>query len=427
MVPLWPPAAPDGFATGLTVQVPAWYRLPMRTTSSDQRTTLSITCTTHVVQDGLSSAILILLPILAQAFGFTYAQVGILKGLKSISQAALEISSGWLCERIGEIRLIIFGLALSGAGYFLLSTAPSAPLVATCLLVIGAGTALHHAPSSALIAKSRPVTTRGRALGYYNASGDIGKLGFTGIFSLATGVGFAWHQISLFFGAGAVLAAISVLVATRSLRLRRHRAAQATPQGTNPPEITGWGILDWRSFGALLAVTSLDTLVQSSVLVFVAFLMLSKGLALPVATTATVLLLAGGILGKTGCGFLADRMGVRASFVLIQALTVFGLVAVVTAPVGLAFVLLVPLGAVLQGTSSITYSFAAGLIDPRRMARGYALIYSAGTFAAAVGPLAIGMIADRFGIEIAIYAIAFVATLAVPPIFALQMAVRQPD
>jgi len=168
-------------------------------------------------------------------------------------------------------------------------------------------------------------------------------------------------------------------------------------------------------------------MVQSSVFVFIAFLMLSKGLALSVATTATVLLLAGGVFGKAGCGFLADKMGMRASFVLIQTLTVVGLITVVIAPVGLAFVLLVPLGAVVQGTSSITYSFAAGLIDPRRMARGYALLYSVGTFASAAGPLAIGVIADSFGIETAMYTIALIAILAVPPIFALrEMPAGQP-
>jgi MFS-type transporter involved in bile tolerance (Atg22 family) len=82
--------------------------------------------------------------------------------------------------------------------------------------------------------------------------------------------------------------------------------------------------------------------------------------------------------------------------------------------------LLIPLGAVVQGTSSITYGFAANLIDDRKMARGYALLYSSGTFAAAVGPLTMGMIADKFGLEIAIYFIAFIAMLSIPPIFILR-------
>ncbi len=398
----------------------------MGSINSKSKTAISITCTTHIVQDGVSSTILVLLPILAQTFGFSYAQVGLLKGAKSLSQAALEFCSGWMSEQIGECRLIIVGLALSGAGYFLLSNAPSALLVTVCLLVIGAGTALHHAPSSALIANSYLSTKRNGALGIYDASGDVGKLAFTGCFSLAIGVGLAWQQISLMYGLVAIFAAFVIAVAKRSTFRRRHSSIHEEPNGTDQPEVKGWGILNWRSFGALLVVTSIDTMVQSSVLVFVAFLMLSKGLSLTLATGATVLLLAGGIFGKAGCGYLADRIGVRSAFAVIQTLTALGLIAVVVAPNWLAMALLLPLGAVVQGTSSITYGFAANLIDHRRMARGYALLYSSGTFASAIGPLAVGIVADRFGLETAIYVVALIALLAIPPIFALRAVSTQP-
>lgn len=331
-----------------------------------------------------------------------------------------------MSELIGECRLIIVGLALSGVGYFLLSNAPSALLVALCLLVIGAGTALHHAPSSALIANSYPWTKRSSALGIYNASGDVGKLAFTGCFGLAIGVGLAWQQISLIFGLVLILTAFGIAIASRSTFRLQHLSIHEAPNGIDQPKVKGWGILSWRSFGALLVVTSIDTMVQTSVLVFIAFLMLSKGLSLTLATGATVLLLAGGIFGKAGCGYLADRIGVRSAFAVIQTLAAVGLIAVVVAPSWLAMALLVPLGAVVQGTSSITYGFAANLIDHRRMARGYALLYSSGTFASAIGPLAVGIIADRLGLETAIYIVAFISLLAVPPIFVLRAVSAQP-
>lgn len=134
--------------------------------------------------------------------------------------------------------------------------------------------------------------------------------------------------------------------------------------------MAGWGILNWRNYSALLVVTSIDTAVQTGVLVFTAFLMLSKGLSLPAATGATVTLLTGGVFGKAACGFLADRIGVRPAFTLIKALTALGLICVVVAPNWLALALLLPLGAVVQGSTSVTYGFAAGLIHPHGMARG---------------------------------------------------------
>jgi len=372
----------------------------------------------------LTTTISVLLPVLAQAFGFSYAEVGLFKGLKSTSQAVLEMCSGWLSEKLGECRLIAIGLASAGAGYGLLSMAPGALLLAASLLIIGAGTALHHAPSSALIVASYPNVGRSSALGIYNASGDAGKLVFSGGVSLAIGAGFAWHQISLLYGLIALLTAIVIAIVARSCLQNPGADTQPESDGPDGLAIAGWGILNWRSFGALLVVTSIDTMVQTGVLVFAAFLMLSKGLSLPVATAATVALLAGGMFGKAACGFLADHIGARPAFTLIQVLTALGLFLVVIAPDWLALAMLLPLGAVLQGSSSVTYGYAADLIHPRRMARGYALLYSSGTFAAAAGPLAIGLVADAFGIEAAMVALAVLTTLAVPPIFILPASNR---
>lgn len=383
-----------------------------------RKAAFAASATSHIVQDGLSSAINVLLPILAQTFGLSYAQVGLLRGVKSLVQALVEVSSGWLAERAGEAQLLAIGLTLSGLGYLAMSVAPGVVAIAFCLAIIGAGTGLHHAPSSALIALTYGDKGRSGALGLYNASGDVGKLAFTGGVSLAAGAGLAWQGISLIYGLGALVAVAATLAVTRGLRAA---LAARSAEAAAGDDGEGWGILNWRAFGALLAVTDVDTIVQNAVLLFTAFLMLAKGLPLHLATAATVILLAGGVFGKAGCGFLAQRLGVRRAFVLIQILTAIGLIAIVAAPNWLALALLAPLGAVVQGSSSVTYGFAADLIHPKRMARGYALLYSSGAFAAAGGPFIFGLLADGFGIEMAFYAMAGAALLAAPPIFLLPV------
>lgn len=388
----------------------------MQKAADHRKAAFGASCTSHIVQDGLSSAINVLLPILAQTFGLSYAQVGLLRGVKSLVQAMVEVSSGWLAERTGEAQLLVIGLVMSGLGYTGFAAAPDILVIAICLAIVGAGTGLHHAPSSALIALAYRDQGRSGALGLYNASGDVGKLAFTAGVSLATGAGLAWQGVSLIYGLGAVGAGIATLIVTR--RLRAFQNGGDSAEATDG-EVKGWGILNWRAFATLLSITGLDTIVQNAVLLFVAFLMLAKGLPLYLATAATVIVLAGGVFGKAGCGFLAERLGVRRAFVLIQILTAAGLIAVVASPIWLAFVLLAPLGAVTQGSSSITYGFAASLIHPARMARGYALLYASGAFAAAGGPFLFGLIADGLGIETAFYFMAGAALLAAPPIFLL--------
>ncbi len=397
----------------------------MQENTSNEKRALVIGSAAHVVQDGLTATIYVLLPILAQAFGLNYTQVGLFKGLKSLAQAVLEMFSGVVTERRGECRVLALGLLLSGIGYAGLTLAPDALFVLMFLFVVGAGTALQHAPASALIISAYPSNRRRGPLGLYNSSGDVGKLVFTGCFSLLIGAGCAWQKITLLYGLAALSTAVIVTCLAKAFEELRRDATGTDDTSTHHDATLGWGILNWRSYCTLLAVVFLDTMVQAGVLVFVAFLMLSKGLPLWLATSATVIVLTGGIFGKAGCGFLADRVGVRFAFALIQVLTAIALFCVVSAPDWLALLLLFPLGVVVQGSTSITYGFAADLIHPRRMARGYALLYSSASFSSVAGPLAFGLIADRFGIEVSIAVMAIVALLAAPPIALLPERLEQ--
>lgn len=392
----------------------------MPSQASEQKTALSVGCTAHIVQDGLGAVVFVLLPVLAQVFGLSYAQVGLYKGLKSLTQAAMEMGSGVLTERIGEWRTLVVGLVFSALGFALLAAAPGALLVMAGLLVIGVGTAFQHAPSSALIVAAHPADRRRGPLGLYNSSGDVGKLLFTGAFGLAIGIGFAWQSISVAYAIVALAAALAIGAAARRLARPQHATVPSPSEPAEADEGNGWGILHWPAYGTLLAAVFLDTMIQTAAMVFIAFLMLSKGVTIELATAATVILLAGGVCGKAACGYLADRIGVQRAFALIQVLTAIGLGLVVVAPAWLALVLLAPVGSVIQGSTSITYGFAADLIHPRRMARGYALLYATASLASAAGPIAFGVLADGWDIETSILAMAVVSVMAVPLIAILS-------
>ena len=79
---------------------------------------LSACCVTHGVQDGLSSSVYVMLPILAQHFGLGYMQIGLIRATHSGAMWLLEIPAGILSERFGERRLLVLGLV--GAGNRLL-------------------------------------------------------------------------------------------------------------------------------------------------------------------------------------------------------------------------------------------------------------------------------------------------------------------
>ena len=74
-----------------------------------QSRTLKTCCTAHVVHDGLSDVSYVLLPMLAQTFGLSLAQVGVIRTAHRVAMAAFQLPAGLLAERVGERNLLALG------------------------------------------------------------------------------------------------------------------------------------------------------------------------------------------------------------------------------------------------------------------------------------------------------------------------------
>ena len=130
--------------------------------SRRRRFTLAACCGVHGVQDGLSAALYVILPTLAEVFGLSYAQVGVIRAVKNSAMASFELPSGVLSERLGERTLLVFGLFCAG-GYLALAVAPGVVAIATYLFVAGFGAAFQHALSFSIISAS-PITCSVRVI-----------------------------------------------------------------------------------------------------------------------------------------------------------------------------------------------------------------------------------------------------------------------
>ena len=81
----------------------------------------------------------------------------------------------------------------------------------------------------------------------------------------------------------------------------------------------------------------------------------------------------------------------------------------------------------LQGSTSITYSMVNDFVHADRVARGFALIYAASSFASVAGPLSFGLLGDAYGAPAAMLAMAVVAVAAILPCCWLRVSsVRAP-
>ena len=155
----------------------------------------------------------------------------------------------------------------------------------------------------------------------------------------------------------------------------------------------------------------LDTLAQSVFLTFIAFLLLEKGGSEAIASFAVVLALAGGMVGKFVCGYLAVRYGDRAAFYLLQVMTIIGLVLLVLLPVTAVLVLLPFIGVAVQGSTTVTYGALSDFIHRQRQSRGYAIIYTLSALSAVIGPIVFGWLADLYGVDLALLILALLTCL----------------
>ena len=68
---------------------------------------------THVLHDGFSDALYVLLPLWATEFRLTLTQVGVLKAVYTGGMALSQVPAGFLAERWGERRLLGAGTAIA--------------------------------------------------------------------------------------------------------------------------------------------------------------------------------------------------------------------------------------------------------------------------------------------------------------------------
>ena len=143
------------------------------------------------------------------------------------------------------------------------------------------------------------------------------------------------------------------------------------------------------------------------------------------ATLAVTITLVGGMLGKAAGGFLAERMGIRSAFTLVQCLTACGIIAVLFSGKVVAFCLLPLLGVCLQGSTSSTYGAVGDLVHKDKVSRGFSIIYSVSSLSGLLGPIAFGLLSDDYGIETTMLAMAAISLLAIPPIILLRPKIEE--
>jgi len=83
---------------------------------------MSVACGAHVLHDGFTDLLYVLLPLWQAEFGLGYAAVGLLRALYVGSMASFQLPAGIIAERFGGPLILGLGTALAGIGYLAAGT-----------------------------------------------------------------------------------------------------------------------------------------------------------------------------------------------------------------------------------------------------------------------------------------------------------------
>jgi MFS transporter, FSR family, fosmidomycin resistance protein len=302
---------------------------------------------------------------------------------------------------------------LAGLGYIFAGLSGGVVTLVVALFIGGLGASTQHPLASSLIAHAFSGTRSLKALGTYNFAGDIGKMTVPAAAALLILV-LPWRDALMLLGAFGAIGAVAIFLLIP--RLGDEIAASDKKDESVCPA----GAVGAYAFPLLLSVGVIDSATRMAFLTFLPFVLTAKGASLQTVGLALTLVFAGGAVGKLVCAFIGARIGAVATVWLTEAVTAFGIVALLPLPLEAAMILLPVVGIALNGTSSVLYGSVPALVEPQRRQRAFSIFYTGTIGAGAISPAIYGVLGDAVGVPTALTVVAAVVLVTLPITFILR-------
>jgi MFS transporter, FSR family, fosmidomycin resistance protein len=385
--------------------------------AAPERRTMAVACGAHVLHDGYTDLLYVLLPLWQAEFGLGYAEVGLLRALYVGAMAGFQIPAGSIAQRFGGPLILGLGTALAGIGYLMAGASVGFMMLVGALVIGGLGSGVQHPIGANLVAQAFSGARSRQALAGYNFSGDLGKMAFPAATAWLLTL-MPWRAATTVIGIIGLCAAIAILAA-RGVPGRETAAEQtkATPRSAGAPSR--------RGFPLLLSIAMIDSATRMGFLTFLPFLLKMKGADLPTIGIALTLIFTGGAAGKLACGWLGARLGVVRATWVTEGLTAAGILALLPLPLFAGLAVLPVIGMALNGTSSVLYGTVPELVAPERRQRAFSIFYTGGVGAGALSPVLYGTVSDLLSVPVMMVLVAAVVLATLPLAWLLRPALRE--
>jgi MFS transporter, FSR family, fosmidomycin resistance protein len=337
-----------------------------------------------------------LFPLLRDAFGVSYVQLGLVMSLFYASSGVGQTASGFLVDHFGARRVLPIGMALLSGAMALAGVVPTFWLLLPVAVLGGLGNSVFHPADYSIFNASVSPSRLGRAYGVHGFCGNLGwVVAPPVVVTLSATLG--WRAALVTVGLLGIAAALGLSTQREALIDRHERA------GLQGVPASGWSasvkvlmatpILVAFAYFALLAASQIGIqtfAVSTLVAIYEAPLGLATG-----ALTAFFVGSAGGILVGA---FLADRTS-RHDAVAVSGMCLGAIASLVMASAALPLATL-PLVMALAGfclgaTSPSRDMLVRAATPPGASGKVYGFVYSGLDLGSSLTPLLFGWLLDR--------------------------------
>lgn len=343
----------------------------------------------HLAVDFASGSVPALIPFITDRFDLSYALAALLLLAATISSSLVQPLFGLWSDRRGALWLIPGGALLAAVGVGGAAVSPAYPAVLVLVLAGGLGVAAFH-PEGAKHAAYASGRKRASGMSYFNIGGNTGY---------ALGA-FVTGQLVVWLGlVGGLLAMTPVALASLALAREVPRLRELKPAYGSGA--TG-RVDDRRSAMTILgAVIALRSVAWFTLLAFVPLWVVSLGHSKADGNRLLFLMLLAGALGTLLLGPVADRIGLRRTLTLTQALIPPAVLVFVYAGGVLGTLALMLVGVCTVGSFGVTMVLSQ-LYLPRHVGMASGLSVGLAMGIGGIAAVVLGAVADAIDLKTAL-------------------------
>ncbi len=375
---------------------------------------LAIISSLHGVNHLLQLILPTILPSLITEFQISNYTAGMLVSSFAIPYALLQLPFGYLSDRKGRKRILVFGLFLYSFATLLCGLSQNTLQLGIAQIFAGIGGATYHpigVPLVSLVVERRRI---GQAQGFHQTGGSIGSF-IAPLTAAYIGAAFNWRYSFILLSLFGLVTCLLVLFGIEDpsyADLKKRARARKTLFDLKIMRL----ILSLFIFG-LVAVISYRSALEPFLTTYATG---KYGIGLESAAQLLALLQVGGIFGAPIFGKLSDMIGRRPMLAVLTVCQSAIMFFITYVSLEFLAILLVTMGLVAFGTIAVIDTFLTEMEARHIIGTLVGVVLTATFLSKALFSPIIGFLADQFGFDFSFRIILIFNLIALPTLVTIK-------